>query len=207
MATLQALDAAQPIAAPAAGGEDVERRLLAALGAGDRAAAEELVERTYRRVYSLLHRLTGGDAELAADLTQESYRKAWSALGGFDGRARFSTWLHRIAYTTFLNHRRRPQLVVAVDDPEEAATFSPVAGPPDDPGPDQAIDAARSADSLRRAVLALPDTLRFTVTARFWGELPVREIARQEGVTSVAIRKRLRKAMGLLAESLQEVPT
>ena len=60
---------------------------------------------------------------------------------------------------------------------------------------------------LRRAVLALPESLRFTVTARFWGELPVREIARHEGVTSVAVRKRLRKAMGMLAATLQEEPT
>lgn len=216
MATLQALDTAPPHpAAPA--GDDSERRLLAALGAGDRAAAEELVERTYRRVYSLLHRLTGGDAELAADLTQETYRKAWSALGGFDGRARLGTWLHRIAYTTFLNHRRRPQLVVAVDDPEEAALGAPAGGDPPgfgslglgsaDPPPDEALDAARNAERLRRAVLALPESLRYTVTARFWGELPVREIARQEGVTSVAVRKRLRKAMAILADSLQEVPT
>lgn len=207
MATLQALDAAQPIAAPANGGEEVERRLVAALGAGDGVAAEELVDRTYPQIYSLLHRLSGGDAELAADLTQETYRKAWSALGGFDGRARFSTWLHRIAYTTFLNHRRLPQVVVAVDDPEEAAGLGAAAEPPDAPEPYRAIDAARIAARLRRAVLALPESLRYTVTARFWGELPVREIARQEGVTSVAVRKRLRKALRKLAESLQEVPT
>jgi RNA polymerase sigma-70 factor (ECF subfamily) len=207
MATLQALDTALPIAAPAVGGEDVERRLVAALGAGDGAAAAELVDRTYPRIYSLLHRLSGGDAELAADLTQETYRKAWSALGGFDGRARFSTWLHRIAYTTYLNHRRLPQPVVAVDDPEEAAGLGTAAEPPDSPDPYRALVAARFAARLRRAVLALPDSLRYTVTARFWGELPVREIARQEGVTSVAVRKRLRKAMRMLAESLQEVPT
>lgn len=208
MATLQALDAT-PVAAPAAAGGDPERRLLGALAGGDRTAADELVERTYRRIYGLLHRLTGGDAELAADLTQETYRKAWAALGGFDGRAQFSTWLHRIAYTTFLNHRRRPQLVVAVDDPEQAAASTPgaVPDPPGDPGPDEALDAAASADRLRRAVLALPETLRYTVTARFWGELPVREIARHEGVTSVAVRKRLRKAMEILAASLQEEPT
>lgn len=211
MATLQALDTA-PLHPAGPAGDDVERRLIAALADGDRAAAEELVERTYRRVYSLLHRLTGGDAELAADLTQETYRKAWSALGGFDGRSRLGTWLHRIAYTTFLNHRRRPQLVVAVEDPEEAALGAPAGGDPpafgtQDPPPDERLDAARGAARLRRAVLALPDSLRYTVTARFWGELPVREIARQEGVTSVAIRKRLLKAMAILADSLQEVPT
>ncbi|HEX6159235.1 MAG TPA: sigma-70 family RNA polymerase sigma factor, partial [Thermoanaerobaculia bacterium] len=82
-----------------------ERKLLAAVRAGDAAAAEELVERTYSAVYASLYRLCG-DSDLAADLTQETYQKAWSALKGFDGRSQLFTWLYRIAYTTFLNHIR-----------------------------------------------------------------------------------------------------
>ena len=43
------------------------------------------------------------------------------------------------------------------------------------------VDAARSAaaeaERLRRVVLELPDDLRFAVTARFWAELPLAEIA------------------------------
>ena len=56
------------------GGEPVERsdgeegRLLAALAAGDREAAERLVELTYRGVFALLRRLCG-DQDLASDLT------------------------------------------------------------------------------------------------------------------------------------------
>src|SRR5436305_14005701 len=101
-----------------------ERRLLAALAAGDRAAAERLVEQTYRGVYALLRRLCG-DSDLAADLTQETYRKAWDALPGFDSRAQFSTWLCRIAYNTFLNHLRRPRLLVPLDEKHEATVADP----------------------------------------------------------------------------------
>ena len=71
------------------GREERESRLLAALAAGDRAAAERLVEQTYRRVHGFLLKLCG-DPELAADLTQESYRRAWDALASFDGRAQFA---------------------------------------------------------------------------------------------------------------------
>ena len=85
-----------------------ERAILERIRAGDREAAETLVERTYAAVFASLARLCGGDRDLAADLTQETYRKAWQALPGFDGRARFSTWLYRIAYNAFLNHARRP---------------------------------------------------------------------------------------------------
>lgn len=174
-----------------------EGRLLAAAAGGDRAAAEQLVEQTYRGVFALLRRLCG-DPDLAADLTQETYRKAWDALPGFDGRAQFSTWLFRIAYTTFLNHMRRPRRLVPLDEKHESAVPDPA------PSADEAMGRNLEGDRLRRAVLSLPEELRFTVTALFWGDLPVKEIARQEGVTPVAIRKRLKRALGMLALALEE---
>src|SRR3954470_18062615 len=92
-----------------------ERRMLAAIRAGDRMAAEELVERTYSAVFPSLYRLCA-DGDLAADLTQETYQKAWAALPRFDGRSQLFTWLYWIAYTTFLNHIRRPRRVTSIDD-------------------------------------------------------------------------------------------
>jgi len=83
-----------------------EQRLLSAVRAGDRAAAEEMVERTYSAVYASLYRLCG-DGDLAADLTQETYQKAWAALKGFDGRSQLFTWLYRIAVNRTLNHLKQ----------------------------------------------------------------------------------------------------
>lgn len=172
--------------------EASEDDLITALAHGDRTAAERLVELTYGRIYAALHRLCGGDLELAADLTQETFRRAWTALASFRGRSKFSTWAYRIAYTTYLNHIRRPRRLTPLD--AEAATRVP------DPEPDQEERATerRQAARLRQAVLELPEELRFTVTARFWGELPVAEIARLEGITPVAIRKRLKRAYARL---------
>jgi RNA polymerase sigma-70 factor (ECF subfamily) len=175
-----------------------ERTLLAAVVRGDRAAANELVERTYRDVWAALFKLTGGDADLAADLTQDTYRKAWTALPSFRGGARLSTWLYKIAYTTFLNHLRRPRRLTAIDEDQVAAV------PDDGPLPDELIGSQVDAARLRRAMLELPDELRYTVTARYWGGQSAREIADQAGVTAVAIRKRLRRAYEVLAAALQE---
>jgi len=177
--------------------EGEEGRLLSALAAGDRSAAERLVEQTYKGVYALLCRLCG-DLDLAADLTQETYRKAWDALPGFDRRSRFSTWLFRIAYTTFLNHLRRPRRLVPLEEKHEAAVPDPA------PAADEVVGREAAGDRLRRAVLTLPEELRYTVTALFWGDLPVKEVARQAGITTVAIRKRLKKALRMLALSLEE---
>ncbi|HVS10186.1 MAG TPA: sigma-70 family RNA polymerase sigma factor [Planctomycetota bacterium] len=197
MATVEA-SPSQPTAQHRRGrrGRD-EAQLLADLRRGDRDAAEILVEITYPLVYRTLRRLCG-DGDSASDLTQETYARAWRALHQFDGRSRFSTWLYRIAYTTFLNHVRRPQRFTTLDD--DAAPVAGLAAVEDDPL--LRIDSLR----LRRAVLALPEDLRFAVTAHFWGEVPVREIARQEGLTGMAIRKRLRRAVARLKTDLGEDP-
>ncbi|MEO8382816.1 MAG: sigma-70 family RNA polymerase sigma factor [Acidobacteriota bacterium] len=174
-----------------------EQRLLAAVRAGDTDAAEELVERTYSAVFASVYRLCG-DRDLAADLTQETYQKAWAALKGFDGRSQLFTWLYRIAYTTFLNHIRRPRRMTSLDEPDAIEVRD------ERPGAEEVLSGAEEAEHLREAVMKLPEDLRFTVTAHFWGGLPVKEIAGIEKITTVAIRKRLHKAFTLIEAMLAE---
>lgn len=172
-----------------------QQSLLDSWSGGDRGALARLVEATYQGVFAALCRFTGGDADLAADLTQETYRKAWQGLPEFRGEAAFSTWLHRIAWTTFLNHVRRPRPVASLDD----------APPLADSAPDAEHETGRLEDAarLRRAVLGLPEPLRSTVAAHYFSELPVAEIARLESITDVAVRKRLKKAFGVLRTVLE----
>jgi RNA polymerase sigma-70 factor (ECF subfamily) len=174
-----------------------EQKLLAAVRAGDTMAAEELVERTYSAVFASIYRLCG-DSDLSADLTQETYQKAWGALKGFDGRSQLFTWLYRIAYTTFLNHIRRPRRMTSLDEPDAIDVVD------ETPPADEVLVDAEEAEHLREAVMKLPEDLRFTVTAHFWGGLPVKEIARIEEITTVAVRKRLHRAFSLLEPMLDE---
>jgi RNA polymerase sigma-70 factor (ECF subfamily) len=199
MGTMTAAGVAAPVSYREGMAEqEEERRLLERVRGGDREAAEGLVEATYGAVFAGLVRLCGGDRDLASDLTQETYRRAWQAFSGFDGRARFSTWLYRIAYNVFANHARRPMRAVPLEgdgvptpaDPAENAEAS--------------VESSETLARLRRAVLSLPEELRFSVTARFWAGQSVSDIARQEGVTTVAIRKRLRRALATLEAALEE---
>ena len=175
---------------------ETERHLLARIREGDRAAAEELVERTYTGVFAALSRLCG-NADLASDLTQETYRKAWGSLGGFDGRAQISTWLYRIAYTTFLNHVRRPSRTTSIDDENSGELRDR------GKGADELLSESEEAARLRLAVLALPVDLQFTVTAHFWAGLSVSELAAVEGISGVAIRKRLHRAFVFLEREIE----
>ena len=180
-----------------------EGGLLAALkviSAGDNGtqAAEDLGEAPSQQVFASFVRLTGGDGDLAADLTQETYRKAWQSLPRFERRSQLATWLYRIAYNTYLNHIRRPARVRPIEDLAVPEARDP------DPDQEETLSRREARLRLRRAVIGLPEDLRFTVAARFWGELPVAEIARLEDVTGAAIRKRLKKAIVTLRRALEE---
>jgi len=195
MESLEALSDPTPRAVHATGPHDPEA-LWPLAARGDREAAERLAACTYRTVFAALVKLSG-DPDLAADLTQETYRKAWAALPRFRGGSAFASWLYRIAYTTYLNHVRRPARIVPLDPGKAARLSHP------DPLPIDTLRRGEEEAEVRRAMLALPDDLAFAVTARYWGEVPVSEIARVQGVSTVAVRKRLKKALGLLATALE----
>lgn len=73
----------------------------------DRTAFELLVRRYQSPLRNFLRRLTHTDLERADDLAQETFLKLYTSIDTYKGTARFSTWLYRIAYNTFLNDQRK----------------------------------------------------------------------------------------------------
>src|SRR5437899_4473411 len=72
---------------------------------GERVAAVDLIELFYDRIYAFLRRLSGNDPD-AADLTQRTFARVWQALPGFAGRSAVGSWVHSIAYHTYVDWRR-----------------------------------------------------------------------------------------------------
>ena len=56
--------------------------------------------------------MTGNTAE-AEDLTQEAFLQLYRKIGTFRGESAFSTWLHRIAYTTTIDFLAMQPLEIA----------------------------------------------------------------------------------------------
>ena len=94
---------------------------------GDQAAFSMLVEKYERPLRSFLARAVGPDS--ADDIAQDAFLKAWRAAGQYDGRARYSTWLTRIAWRCGLDRLRSERTAQAPEEPESA---SPVALEVDD---------------------------------------------------------------------------
>jgi RNA polymerase sigma-70 factor (ECF subfamily) len=72
----------------------------------DTDAFGELIRRHQSHVRNFLRKLTG-DYTLADDLAQDSFMHAWDKLQTFSGRGSFIGWMLKVAYTTFLQSRRK----------------------------------------------------------------------------------------------------
>jgi RNA polymerase sigma-70 factor (ECF subfamily) len=91
-----------PGGVPQANEEDLALSRRAA--AGDSAAFGLLVAKHERALRGFLARMAGPDAD---DVAQEAFLKAWRHAGQYDGRARYSTWVTRIAWRCWLDRLRR----------------------------------------------------------------------------------------------------
>lgn len=106
--------------------------LVAAAVAGDPQAFAALYRRHRDRVYCVVLGVLG-DREAALDVTQDVFVKLMDVLDRFDGRAAFTTWLHRVAVNAAYDMVRK-RVPEPVADPyafagiEETAASAPEDG-------------------------------------------------------------------------------
>lgn len=169
--------------------EDLARRVQR----GSSACFAQLVERFEGRVYNFLLRRvpTAADAE---DLTQDTFVRVWQRIETYDSTRGFSTWLFTIASRLASSHRR-----TAARDTRRRASATP---------PSAVLDPAARAGSREHAgrVWALVDQLsddqRSALWLRYVEDMPIADIARVLGKSSVGVRVCLFRARKALADRL-----
>ncbi len=136
------------------------------------------VEGTQGALRRFLVALSCGDSALADDLAQEAYIKAYLSLDALGDASKFRPWIYRIAYNTFLNHRRS-----AVDfaDYEEAKLT---------PSYDTA-DGGFKYQALYQALSRLPDKERTSVLLYYMEGYSIKEIAELEHLSVDAVKQHL----------------
>ena len=85
---------------------DPDRFLIERVQSGDIAAFGELVQKYQKRIYELAYRFTH-HPEDASDLSQEIFLRAFKALGKFESKSTFYTWIYQIAKNACIDYTRR----------------------------------------------------------------------------------------------------
>ena len=167
-------------------------RLLKRARKADTDAANELLRMSYEDVYSYLRRLCGSQAD-AEDLTQQTFLKVWSSLDRFKGRCKFSTWLHRIAYNTYIDWRRRNS-----DGTRSLPDQWWQECVDDNPGPFSTLAERQLARRLYEAVDQLEEHKKHVVHLHYYQALSLRETARVLGIATSTVKYRLREVLKIL---------
>lgn len=133
---------------------------------GDTDAFSELIRRHQRVVYNLSFRFMR-EASHAEDMAQEAFLKGFRLLNGFRGDCSFSTWMYRVTCSVCLTElgRRKKRSEVPLLPEHIGAEM------------DRSIEAADTADVIRRCVTKLPDRYATIVTLYYLEEMPYNEIA------------------------------
>ena len=96
---------------------DEDFRLVALAQQGDMTAYDALVTRHRGRIYAMIRNMIHQEAD-AWDICQDVFIKAWKALPKFEAKARFSTWIYRIAHNAVYDwvRKRKIQSVGELND-------------------------------------------------------------------------------------------
>ena len=76
------------------------------VSSNDTQAFGELIRRHQSQVRNFLRKLSG-DLALADDLAQDCFLHAWDKMSTYSGHGSFIGWLLKVAYTTFLQSKRK----------------------------------------------------------------------------------------------------
>lgn len=137
------------------------------------------------------------DPSLADDLTQEVFLRVIRGLSTFGGRAKFSTWLYRVAMNTargFLAGQSRSPVGFHPDLPERAQTRNPQ--------PECAAMEAELESAVEDALGQLSPTLRGAIVLTSLQSFDTKEAARIEGCTTATMYWRIHEARRQLKKRL-----
>lgn len=149
-----------------------------------------LVEREQNALRGFLLALCCGNKSDADDLAQDTLVKAYLSSAGYQNKKYFHSWLFRIAYNTFLNHRANCRTMETLDD---ARTFVST----------NTADKGFDHQNLYLALSILPPKERSAITLYYLNGYDIKEIATITEASVDAVKKQLSRGRDKLKEVLK----
>ena len=160
----------------------------------------EMVALEQESLRRFLRGLCSGDGFRADDIAQEALLKAYLSFERFEGRARFSTWLFRIAFNCWYDHHK--------SSGKEADWLSLEDRPPGEGSADAVhsdIDARYEYQQLHMAIGGLPLQEQTVILLFYMEDKSIKEIEIITGMPSGTIRSHLSRGRRHLKEYLESL--
>lgn len=131
-----------------------------------------------------------GKRDDADDLAQDALVKAYLSLAGYQNKGKFRSWLFKIAYNTFLNHKASCRTMESIDEAR-----SLIGGP--------AADSSFEHQDLYLALRTLPPKERSAITLFYLNGYSIKEIAAITDASQDAVKQQLSRGRDKLKARLQ----
>ncbi|HEX8359338.1 MAG TPA: sigma-70 family RNA polymerase sigma factor [Longimicrobium sp.] len=181
-------------------GNETDQLLLERIQCGDEQALSAFYDRWVHTVYSVAAHLLG-DREDAEEVVERTFSRIWRDATRYDAkRGGIASWIVVIARSEALSRRRGRTRRVGHDARRveylaKEAFIAPAS-------PLQAAEESERGELIRRAVSRLPDEQRKIVRLTFFDGLSQTEIASALGVPLGTVKTRVRLAFAKLRASL-----
>ena len=177
-----------------------DAELVFALREGDAGAFAALVERHERGLLSFFFRM-GSDRPTAEDCVQEVFLRLYRHAAGYVARAKFTTFLYRVARNLWID-RVRAQAA------RGGKSLSLEAGPVGDgvaapaPNPVEILERQEAESALKRAIARLPNEQRAVLEMSEMQGLKYQEIAEILSIPIGTVKSRMHTAVEKLKASM-----
>jgi RNA polymerase sigma-70 factor, ECF subfamily len=162
---------------------DPDIQLMQRVRDGDQDAFRALFDKYKQPVINYCYRYCGHPA-VAEELAQETFLRVYKASARYRPRARFSTWLFRIATNVCLNEIRRPVYRARIESMDQVPCEDrdpppePVVAP-EQSMPDTLLETHQDQLMIRKAMGRLPEAQRAALLLRATEGFSYQEIGRQ----------------------------
>lgn len=174
-----------------------DETLMQLYAAGESAAFASLYARHKDGVWRYLLRGSHNEA-LTAELSQDVWANVIKARHSYEPRARFATWLYRLAHNRLVDHWR-------AERPQEELDVAAEIAAPEHHTPAARATQAEQGSRLLKALQALSVEQREAFLLQAEGGLSLEEIANTQGVGRETVKSRLRYALAKLRGELADV--
>jgi RNA polymerase sigma-70 factor (ECF subfamily) len=190
--------------------ESAREQVLVAGARADAAAFGELYDFYLPRIYGFIARRVG-DRSVAEDLTATTFERALGAVRRDDFRnASFGGFLYRVAANAVVDHARRRRKTIPLgvragdldeDDDRRAAESI------GDERATRAFAAAIDRDTLRRALVRVPEAHRKVIVLKYFDGLETEELCAALGCSRQTFAVKLHRALRALRSAIDQEAT